>query len=179
MRYIISWAASLPNFCLASLGVTAVFLNAPLPIGHIVVLRLPTILYKINLLPPGHVWLVHKAIYGLREAPSLWSEGRTEALKRLTFASGGEIYAIFLSQVHQSLRLIVRQRSLQSHSPSIDHLGLTSRVATSRSHRHEWHLRKRLPHCWSFSCGQVISGYFKQDLENVGSTASDDVKRHS
>ena len=42
MRYILSWAASLPNFCLASLDVTAAFLNAPLPTGCIVVLRPPT-----------------------------------------------------------------------------------------------------------------------------------------
>ena len=114
MRYIISWAASLPNFCLASLDVTAAFLNAPLPTGRIIVLRPPTILYKL--------------IYGLREAPSLWSEERTEALKKLTFTSGGENYAILLSQIHRSLCLIVRQRSLHDHVRLTDHLGLTSRV---------------------------------------------------
>ena len=97
MRYLVSWAASLPNFCLASLDVTAAFLNAPLPTGRVVVLRPPTILYKLNLLPPGHVWLVHKAIYCLREALSLWSEERMEALKKLTFTSGGKNYAILLS----------------------------------------------------------------------------------
>ena len=128
MRYIVSWAASLPNFCLASLDVTAAFLNAPLPTGRIVVLRPPTILCKLNLLPPGHVWLVHKAIYGLREAPSLWSEERMEALTNLTFASEGEPYSVLLSQIHRSLCLIVRQRSLQNHTPSTDHLGLTCRT---------------------------------------------------
>ena len=128
LRYLVSWAASLPNFCLASLDVTAAFLNAPLPTGRIVVLRPPTILYKLNLLPPGHVWLVHKAIYGLREAPSLWSEERTEALTNLTFTSEGEPYCVLLSQIHRSLCLIVRQRSLQNHTPSTDHLGLTCRV---------------------------------------------------
>ena len=125
LRYLVSWAASLPNFCLASLDVTAAFLNAPLPTGRIVVLRPPTILYKLNLLPPGHVWLVHKAIYGLREAPSLWSEERTEALTNLTFTSEGEPYCVLLSQIHRSLCLIVRQRSLQDHVPFTDHLGLT------------------------------------------------------
>ena len=128
LRYLVSWAASLPNFCLASLDVTAAFLNAPLPTGRIVVLRPPTILYKLNLLPPGHVWLVHKAIYGLREAPSLWSEERMEGLTNLTFTSEGEPYCVLLSQIHRSLCLIVRQRSLQNHTPSTDHLGLTCRV---------------------------------------------------
>ena len=128
MRYIISWAASLPDFSLAALDVTAAFLNAPLPAGRIVVLRPPTILYKLKLLPQGHVWLVHKATYGLREAPSLWSEERTDALTNLTFASEGESHAVILSQVHKSLCLIVKQQSLQDHLPSTDSLGLTSRV---------------------------------------------------
>ena len=110
MRYLVSWAASLPNFCLASLDVTL------------------TILYKLNLLPPGHVWLIHKAIYGLREAPSLWSEERTKALTKLTSTSEGEPYSVLLLQIHRSLCLIVRQRSLQNHTPSMDRLGLTSRV---------------------------------------------------
>ena len=139
MRYLVSWAASLPNFCLASLDVTAAFLNAPLPTGRVVVLRPPTILYKLNLLPPGHVWLVHKAIYVLREAPSLRSEERTEALTNLTFTSEGEPYCVLLSQIHRSLCLIVSQRSLQNHTPV------------------------------TFSCGQVFSGYFTQEVENVGS----------
>ena len=33
-----------------------------------------------------------------------------------------------MSQIHRSLCLIVRQRSLQNHSLSTDHFGLTSRV---------------------------------------------------
>ena len=75
------------------------------------------------------MWLVHKAIYGLREAPRLWSEERTEALKKLTSTSGGENYATLLSQIHRSLCLIVRQRrSLHDHVPFTGHLGLTSRV---------------------------------------------------
>ena len=69
MRYIISWAASLPDFSLATLYVTAAFLNAPLPAGRIVVLRRPTILYKLKLLPQGRVWLVHKAILWPKRGP--------------------------------------------------------------------------------------------------------------
>ena len=67
--------------------------------------------------------LDHFAVF--REAPSLWSEERTEALKKLTFTSGGENYAILLSQIHRSLCLIVRQQSLHEHVPFTDHLGLT------------------------------------------------------
>ena len=76
LRFLLSWGASLPDHAIASLDITAAFLNAALPKGRVVVLRPPTILYRLQLIPPGHVWLVHKAIYGLREVPNLWSEER-------------------------------------------------------------------------------------------------------
>ena len=127
LRFLLSWGASLPDFAIASLDVTAAFLNAALPRNRVVVLRPPTILYKLQLIPPGHVWLVHKAIYGLREAPNLWSEERTEVLQRLTFTSEGEQYCILLSEIHKSLCLLVKRRALLK-SPQTDEFGLTSKV---------------------------------------------------
>ena len=91
MRYLVSWGASSPDFTLASLDMTAAFLNAPLPEGRVVILKPPNILYKLQLLPPGYVWLVHKAIYGLREAPNLWSEERTDMMTKLSFSSEGGV----------------------------------------------------------------------------------------
>ena len=132
MRYLVSWGASSPDFTIASLDVTAAFLNAPLPEGRVVVLKPPSILYKLQLMPPGHVWLVHKAIYGLREAPNLWSEERTESMTKVRFTSEGEHYSVILSQIHKSLCLIVKTSSLKDDPPT-DHLGLTT--------CHEWHLR--------------------------------------
>ena len=59
-------------------------LNEPFPAGRSIVLRR-------QLVPPGHVWLVPKAIYGLREARSLWSAGeRTKTLANVSFTSQGE-----------------------------------------------------------------------------------------
>ena len=127
MRYLVSWGASSPDFTLASLGVTAAFLNAPLPEGRVVILKPPNILYKLQLLPPGYVWLVHKAIYGLREAPNLWSEERTDMMTKLTFSSEGESYSVILSQIHKSLCLLVKTKSLLK-SPSTDRFGLTNLV---------------------------------------------------
>ena len=69
LRFLLSWDASLPDHVIASLDITAAFLNAVLPKGRVVVLRRPTILYRLQLIPPGYVWLVHKAIYGLCEDP--------------------------------------------------------------------------------------------------------------
>ena len=127
LRFLLSWGASLPDFAIASLDVTAAFLNAALPKNRVVVLRPPTILYKLQLIPPGHVWLVHKAIYGLREAPNLWSEERTDMLQKTTFTSEGEQYCILLSEIHKSLCLLVKRRALLKR-PRTDRFGLTSKV---------------------------------------------------
>ena len=53
MRYLVSWGASSPDCTFASLDVTAAFLNAPLPEGRVVILKPPSILYKLQLMPPG------------------------------------------------------------------------------------------------------------------------------
>ena len=110
MRYLVSWAASLPNFCLASLDVTAAFLNAPLPTGRIGVLRSVTSWSRMA---------YHKAIYGLREAPSLWSE--------LTFTSGGENYAILC---HRSIDPCVSLSASGLYRITLHLLGVSQRPLT-------------------------------------------------
>ena len=74
LRFVLSWGASTRKNVIATLEVTTSFLNADLSPGRIVVLRPPTTLYKLGLIPAGFVWRVHRAVYGLREAPSLWSQ---------------------------------------------------------------------------------------------------------
>ena len=111
MRYLLSWGASSSSNAVASLDVTPAFLSAPLPPGRVVVIRTPSILYKLQLLLPGHVWLAHKAIYGLREAPNLWSKERPDAITQVTFTAEGEPCSVILSEVHKSLCLVVNPRT--------------------------------------------------------------------
>ena len=123
MRFILSWSSSYPRNEVASLDVTAAFLNADLPPGRVVVIRPPTILYRLGLIPQGYFWLVHKAVYGLREAPSLWSD-----MANIRFRSQGEVMRILMSQVHRSLCHIVREKDIIT-SPTTDDFGLTSQVS--------------------------------------------------
>ena len=44
-------------------------------------LRPPTVLHKLGLIPTGFAWRVHRAIYGLKEAPSLWLQERTKVME--------------------------------------------------------------------------------------------------
>ena len=128
MRFILSWSSSYPRNEVASLDVTAAFLNADLPPGRVVVIRPPTILYRLGLIPQGYFWLVHKAVYGLREAPSLWSDERTKVMANIRFRSQGEVMRILMSQVHRSLCHIVREKDIIT-SPTTDDFGLTSQVS--------------------------------------------------
>ena len=65
LRYLLSRSAANPPSADTSLDVTAAFLDAALPRGRILILRPPTILYKLAVLSPGTAWQVRRAIYGL------------------------------------------------------------------------------------------------------------------
>ena len=83
MRYLVSWGVASPDFAFAFLDVTNAFLNVPLPENREVILKPPSIVYKLQLMPPSHAWLVHKTIYGLREVPNLWLNERTESTTKI------------------------------------------------------------------------------------------------
>ena len=92
LRYILSWSASSRDHALGSLDITAASLNAELPAGRVVILRPPTVLYKLGLLRQGFCWKINRAIYGLREAPNLWSEERTSVMSSLRFRAQGDSF---------------------------------------------------------------------------------------
>ena len=121
LRYILSWAASSKEHAIASLDITAAFLNAELPAGRTVVLRPPAILYKLGLLPPGFCWKVNRAIYGLREAPSLWSEERTSVMSSIRYRSQGETIRAIESEIHKSMYLLVKESDLLEPSIPLVH----------------------------------------------------------
>ena len=56
LRFILSWGASSSDHKMASLDITAAFLNAELPPGMVAVLRPPSILYRLGLIPQGFCW---------------------------------------------------------------------------------------------------------------------------
>ena len=121
LRFILSWAASSRFNTIASLDVTAAFLNEDLPPGRVVVLRPPTVLYKLGLIPTGFVWRVHRAVYGLREGPSLWSQERTKVMETMSFRCRGESFKVIglffcwrenkMSYQHQSRLTLVLARA--------------------------------------------------------------------
>ena len=131
LRFMLSWGASSTDHKMASLDITAAFLNAELPPGRVVVLRPPSILYRLGLIPQGFCWRVHRAIYGLREAPCLWQDERTSEMTKVNFKVQGETAKVIVSQVHQSLCMIVKERDLIDN-PDISQYGITKRVEPTK-----------------------------------------------
>ena len=116
LRFILSWGASSSEHATASLDITAAFLNAELPPGRVVVLRPPSILYRLGL---------------IREAPSLWQDERTSEMTKVKFKVQGELVTVVVSQVHQSLCMLVKERDLIDN-PDISQYGITKRVEPKR-----------------------------------------------
>ena len=127
LRFMLSWGASSSDNKIASLDITAAFLSAELPPRGVVVLRPPSILYRLGLIPQGFCWKVHNAIYGLREAPSLWQDERTPEMTKVRIRVQGEEARVVVSQVHQSLCMIVKECDLMK-DPNITKFGIEKRV---------------------------------------------------
>ena len=60
------------------------FLRADLPesVQGKILLRPPRILEQMNITAPGEVWMITKAVYGLRQAPRWWGMYRDEVLSK-------------------------------------------------------------------------------------------------
>ena len=129
---MLSWAASSSDNSVASLGITAAFLNAEFPPGRVVVLRPPSILYRLNLIPWAFCWRVHRVIHGLREAPSLWQDERTSEVTKVWIRVQGEEARVIVSQVPQALCTIVKKRDLVQEEV-VSKFGIHKRVGPQSS----------------------------------------------
>ena len=86
-----------------SMGVTDIrqaFVLAPW-VGGAVAIQPPNIAVKLGLSDPGDYWLVKKSLYGLREAPAIWSHFRDTALREMTWTMriDGENALCYLEQL--------------------------------------------------------------------------------
>ena len=107
-RFLLSWGVS------GSMDISTAFLNAELPEGRVVVVKPPACLYQLGLVPPGTVWRLHKALYGLRESPSLWAGERTKRLKSLKITPVDfSPLRLYPGIVHPSLWLVVKEDVLR------------------------------------------------------------------
>ena len=73
--------AAAESWEVSSLDITAAFLYADLPQDSpSFIVRPASILVALDLVSPSELWLVHKALYGLRLAPRAWGSIGTRSL---------------------------------------------------------------------------------------------------
>ena len=84
LRLALAIAVSM-GWCVASTDVSAAFLQALWPRDRPTYGVLPPkVLQQAGLVEQGVVFVVRRALYGLRESPALWAAHRTEVLERLS-----------------------------------------------------------------------------------------------
>ena len=84
LRVLLRFAAYLKGdhrVKVSSTDVSTAFLNAPLVSDHGIAITPPGILGKMGLVRAGELWVLEKALYGLKESPRAWSLERDRIFK--------------------------------------------------------------------------------------------------
>lgn len=86
--------AQLRNWSVGKLDVKGAFMYAPLPEGLLIIVRPPKIWETLGLVPPGTLWTLQKAVYGLRCAPRAWGTYRDKELRAMRWKHGGKTFRL-------------------------------------------------------------------------------------
>ena len=72
------------------MDIVTAFLNADLDESEVILLRPPPILQRLAKVAGDEIWLVKKAVYGLRAAPKAWEKARDAKLDNAVLVPGAE-----------------------------------------------------------------------------------------
>ena len=90
IRAIVSLVAQNPSWVCALMDIVTAFLNADLDDSEVILLHPPPILRRLSKAAEDEVWLVRKAVYGLRAAPKAWEKARGAKLNNAVLKPGAE-----------------------------------------------------------------------------------------
>ncbi|CAJ1343369.1 unnamed protein product, partial [Effrenium voratum] len=95
------------KWTMSALDIKSAFLNADLheekEPENLVAMRPPTIMVRLGYAEPGELWLIDKAMYGLRQSPRRWSDHRDAELAKLTWEVNGVYYKLEQCAAEQNL----------------------------------------------------------------------------
>ena len=77
-----------------TLDVSGAFMYAPLPETVHVLVQPPRAFVDAGLVKPGEVWVLQRAVYGLRVAPRAWGKERDRVFRDLTWEAEGVKYCL-------------------------------------------------------------------------------------
>ena len=91
-------------------------MNALLPQGvHKIYAYPPNILVDFGLIKSNTVWLIERAVYGLRVSPRLWGEPRDKILRGICFPLYGRSVRLFQSAIDAAMWIVVHDDGFVSH----------------------------------------------------------------
>ena len=90
----------LRSWSFGTLDVSGAFMYAPLPENVSVLIMPPKAFVQAGLVKHGELWLLQKAVYGLRVAPRAWGKERDRVLRALKWGDGG-----YLEQCHEDTQV--------------------------------------------------------------------------
>ena len=102
------------NWSFGSVDVKTAFLYADIPDDRRVLVLPPKFLIDLGVCQEDEVWILNKALYGLRESPRYWGQERDRKLSTLTFRVGKREYFLKQSCIDASLWNIRRKGSKDS-----------------------------------------------------------------
>ena len=84
------------------------FLNAELLLPYAVIVTAPQIFVASGVCTQGELWLVKRAIYGLRESPRAWGDHRDQALRQMAVYYRGMIYVLRRCSTDTSIWRVIK-----------------------------------------------------------------------
>eukprot|EP00971_Amphidinium_carterae_P075294 1488084-Amphidinium_carterae.1 len=91
----------------------------------------PFIFVYLGVVEPNTCWLLHRALYGLRESPMLWGFTRDKGICQL-IPHGSEVYQLLQAKTHPSLWMVVKMNDIEP-SPTLTHQDLPIQVPAAKS----------------------------------------------
>ena len=92
-----------------STDIANAFTLAPMPGELLYALQPPTVVVQAEEAAPGELWLIQRVLYGLREAPRLWSIFRNDRFSQAHINHEGEVLILKGMQTDENVWLIQKE----------------------------------------------------------------------
>lgn len=102
------------GYTFGCVDVKTAFLYADIPSDRRVLVRPPKLLVELGVCEESDVWILNKALYGLRESPRYWGQCRDKQLRSISFRVAETDYYLKQSSIDEALWDIRRKGSPDS-----------------------------------------------------------------
>ena len=103
LRLLLAMYAGKDGVSIGTTDIHQPFVLAPWTGTRSIAVQPPKIAVSLGLAQPSDLWLIKKALYGLKESPSIWSAFRDDQLKEATWSVDGVQYRLVQTEADSQL----------------------------------------------------------------------------